>query len=91
MELYCSCHSHNDAISWYQSMNDLVEQPAHYTEDKEYETIEVIRNELSDTEFVGYLKGSVIKYQSRAGKKGPALQDWYKARWFLNRLIGLFE
>jgi|TARA_R110000803_G_scaffold95372_3_gene163320 hypothetical protein len=72
-------------------MNDLINKPNHYTENKELETIEIIQNELSHDEYIGYLRGSIMKYLSRAGKKGDILPCLYKARWFLNKLIGLFE
>jgi|TARA_R110000823_G_scaffold71308_3_gene164352 hypothetical protein len=72
-------------------MNDLINSPNHYTQDKELETIEIIQNELTTDEFIGYLKGSSLKYLSRAGKKDDILQDLYKSRWFLNKMIGLFE
>lgn len=62
--------------------------PKHY-KDNVIETIDAIESQLSDKEFVGYLKGSVLKYMCRSGKKvGVSSQeDYQKAEWYLQRLI----
>ena len=36
---------------------------------------------------LGYFEGNVVKYISRAGKKGSKLEDLKKAQWYLNREI----
>lgn len=53
------------------------------------EPIEVMKAWLTDEEFRGYCKGTVIKYLSRMGRKqGESdLDDSLKAAWFLDRLI----
>lgn len=66
--------------------NDPVNHPEHYCFGG-IETIEYIKAKLSPEEYQGYLKGSVIKYLSRAGHKDDAMQDLKKAQWYLNRLI----
>jgi hypothetical protein len=66
---------------------DMVNHPPHYTTGG-IETIDYIEAKLTPEEFRGYCKGSVLKYSSRAGKKGDADEDLKKARWYLNRLIG---
>jgi hypothetical protein len=38
-------------------------------------------------EFEGYLRLSSLKYLSRAGHKGEALEDYRKALWFVTRLV----
>lgn len=40
---------------------------------------------------LGYHLGTVLKYLWRAGKKGPALEDLRKAKWFLERKIAKLE
>jgi hypothetical protein len=60
---------------------DVVNQPAHYT-DGGIETIDFI-----EAKQLGYNLGNVIKYVSRAGKKGDRLQDLQKAQWYLTREI----
>lgn len=67
-------------------VNDPVNSPAHYTAGG-IETIEYIKAKLTPEEFVGYLKGNVIKYTSRAGKKQDTIQDLEKAQWYMNRQI----
>lgn len=67
-------------------ISDPVNAPAHYTYGG-IETIDYIKAKLSPEEFLGYLKGNVIKYTSRAGKKADLVQDLEKAQWYMNRQI----
>ena len=60
---------------------DEVNQPAHYTSGG-IETIDFI-----EAKQLGYNLGNVVKYVSRAGKKGSRLQDLQKAQWYLAREI----
>ena len=69
-----------------KSLNDPVNSPAHYTAGG-IETIDYIKAKLTPEEFIGYLKGNVIKYTSRAGKKIDTIQDLEKAQWYMNRQI----
>jgi hypothetical protein len=64
---------------------DMVCSPPHYTVGG-IETIDFI-----EAKQLGYHLGQVIKYVSRAGKKGSRLEDLQKARWYLNREIALSE
>ena len=60
-----------------------VDHPAHYGgADNTYEAIKVI-----EAWELGFNLGNVIKYISRAGKKGSKLEDLKKAQWYLNREI----
>lgn len=65
-----------------QVAGDLVNKPAHYVEGRTHEPIDVIE----DWE-LGYCLGQVIKYVSRAGRKGDALEDLRKAEFYLQRQI----
>jgi hypothetical protein len=56
-----------------------IEHPDHY-QGKGLEVIEVI--EAFD---LGFSLGNCIKYILRAGKKGDAVEDLLKARWYLER------
>lgn len=69
---------------------DCVNHPEHYT-DGGIETIDYIRAKLNPIEFDGYIKGNVIKYVSRAGKKGEFTEDLRKAAWYLEYLLGCEE
>jgi hypothetical protein len=64
-------------------MSEVVEHPEHYGgADNPYEAIKVI-----EAWELGFHLGNVVKYLSRAGKKGDALDDLKKARWYLDRHI----
>jgi hypothetical protein len=64
------------------AMRDNVNHPAHYTAGRRFEPLEVIIDwELS------FCLGTVLKYVSRAGRKGDAIEDLKKARTYLNREI----
>lgn len=67
-------------------LHDPVNSPSHYTAGG-IETIDYIKAKLTPEEYIGYLKGSVIKYTSRAGKKIDTIQDLEKAQWYMNRQI----
>ena len=65
--------------------SDVVNSPAHYT----YGGIETI--DFIEAKQLSYHCGNVIKYVSRAGKKGERLEDLRKAQWYLNREIERLE
>ena len=67
-------------------VSDPVNHPGHYCFGG-IETINYIQAKLSKDEYHGYLKGSVLKYLSRAGHKGDEKEDLKKARWYLDRMI----
>jgi hypothetical protein len=60
----------------------MVEHPPHYTFGK-FEVIDV----LEDWFPAEPLLWQVCKYIARAGRKGPALEDLQKAKWYLERRI----
>jgi hypothetical protein len=63
--------------------NVLIDHPQHYGgEENPYEAIKVIEAWELD-----FHLGNVIKYISRAGKKGSKIEDLKKAMWYLNRAI----
>lgn len=68
---------------------EQVHHPAHYGgADNQFETIKVLRAWLTPEAFEGFCLGNIVRYLSRAGKKGDdALTDFRKARWYLNCLI----
>lgn len=61
-------------------VNDPVNHPSHYC-DGGIETIDYIRAKLTPEEYRGYLRGTALKYLSRAGKKDgeDASKDFKKA------------
>lgn len=67
---------------------ETVNHPLHYGGDTTYETIKVLEAWLTREEFHGWLKGTIIKYLSRAGKKAGAGDDEKKAKWYQDYLDG---
>ena len=65
--------------------SDPVNHPAHYTTGG-IETIDFIEAKGLD-----YNLGNVVKYITRADKKGKQLEDLKKAQWYLNRAISNLE
>ena len=65
-------------------MNNAVEHPKHYRLEGINEVLDVIRYALSEEEYLGFLKGNVIKYVLRAPYKGELEQDWEKASYYAN-------
>ena len=76
-------------------MKDQVNSPKHYCltlpDGHEFEVIHVLQAALSIDEFWGFLKGNILKYQMRAGRKDITVQDYKKAQYYLNALIGILE
>jgi len=68
---------------------DTVNHPSHYT-DGGIECIEAIEAALTIEEFRGYCKANCMKYIWRERHKGGT-ESLKKARWYLDRLIGLDE
>jgi hypothetical protein len=64
---------------------DMVNHPPHYKRGG-IETIDVV-----EAWGLGYRLGNAVKYISRAGHKGHALEDLKKARWYLDREIAKLE
>lgn len=66
-----------------------VNHPLHYQ--GKYEVIDILRDKLSKEEYIGFLKGSILKYQLRLGKKENDLDDARKAMWYLAKLVQVFD
>ena len=63
--------------------------PDHYS--GSIECIEAIEASMTKEAFIGFLKGNVMKYIWRAGNKlgSEEKEDLMKARWYLDKMIGL--
>lgn len=70
------------------TVDDNVNHPNHYQGD--IETIDYIKDKLTDEEFRGFVKGNVLKYVSREGLKNGD-EDLKKSDWYLNKLIEELE
>lgn len=68
-------------------MTEKVNHPQHYGgENNIYEAIKVI-----NAWKLNFSLGNVVKYISRAGKKGDYLEDLKKARFYLDNEINNYE
>ncbi len=65
-------------------MNDPI-NPAHY-QGNGIQCIDAIRSTMSRDEFLGYLRGNVIKYTWRMHQKGNPVENAKKANWYLDLL-----
>ena len=63
----------------------MVNKPPHYTNGF-IECIEYMEDVLSRDEFIGYLRGQVIKYNHRLMLKGNPQQDAAKMVWYAEKL-----
>lgn len=57
--------------------------PSRYSLENGQEAIDYIRDKLGDRLFIGFCLGNAMKYQLRAGKKGPAEIDLEKASFYM--------
>ena len=64
---------------------DEVEHPSHYTQGN-IECIDAIESALTFEQFIGYLKGCIIKYIWRCDHKKARLKDVEKEIWYSNKL-----
>lgn len=73
-----------DTVSYiYNSSSNI--NPDHYKTGG-IETIDIVEAKLSREEFLGFCKGNIIKYVTRANYKN-GLEDYKKAQWYLDKLI----
>ena len=68
-----------------QKRTDMVNKPPHYTNGF-IECIDYMEDVLSRDEFIGYLRGQVIKYNHRLMLKGNPQQDAAKMVWYAEKL-----
>ena len=74
------CDAIRDCTMKY--MDDKINHPKHYCEGRKYEPIDIIEDWG-----LGMHAGNAVKYISRAGRKGDAIEDLEKARWYVDRYI----
>jgi hypothetical protein len=63
---------------------DPVNSPAHYNSGS-IECIDAIESMLTKEEFIGFLRGNILKYQWRYKQKNGA-EDLKKAQWYFDKL-----
>ena len=69
---------------------DVINKPSHYQGRYGMESIEILRNFMTDEQLVGFYLGNSLKYLIRHQKKN-GLEDLKKARKNLNWLIEKME
>lgn len=81
----------SDKSLFYNVETDSVQNPQHYSGG--IQPIEFMQAQMDTSEFIGFLKGNIIKYVTRAGKKEntPAIKDLAKAKRYLDWLCETFE
>lgn len=83
---YSAGHSGQHSFQTTADLPSKIDHPMHYGGDTQYEAIKVI-----EAWQLGFCLGNAVKYICRAGKKGDALEDLRKARWYLDREISRTE
>lgn len=81
----------NDSVVSIPTQNDNVDHPSHYTNGS-IECIDAIESAMTKEQFVGYLRGNILKYVWRFGLKNTGFdetEDLKKARWYLDKLISV--
>lgn len=88
---YCTCDPKPTSPERPSNVTppDPVNHPSHYQ--GKVETIDAIESALGEEGFRAYCRGNAIKYLSRLGKKGPAVEDARKAAWYINKLVESYE
>lgn len=61
---------------------EMVDHPAHYQTDEGMECIDAVEAALGPEGFQAFCRGNIIKYSWRSGKKGDAIEDLKKAKWY---------
>lgn len=64
---------------------------SHYDIWDSFEAIDLMKKVLSKTEYIGYLKGNIIKYQIRLGKKDDVSKEMIKIQDYTNELNSLLK
>lgn len=66
---------------------DMINHPPHYAGDNSsIECIDAIEAMLGREGFIAFLRGQVLKYTWRMGRKGCPVEDIEKAGWYRNKL-----
>ena len=82
--------AHNDQTPLFGHESEWSEpdriNPSHYKQFPK-EAIDIIRDTLTEEQFVGYCLGNELKYRLRAGYKNPdrTAEDLEKAMWYAGK------
>lgn len=82
----------NKPDGWDNLFKDMVNKPHHYSHNRMgIECIQAIEASMTKQQFIGWLKGQIIKYTWRFEYKHKPLEDMKKAEFYLKRLIKELE
>jgi predicted transcriptional regulator len=80
----CSPVRLDNVIKHLNKQKETVKSPAHYNSGS-VECIDAIESMLTKEEFIGFLRGNILKYQWRYKQKNGA-EDLKKAQWYFDKL-----
>jgi predicted transcriptional regulator len=80
----CSPVRLDNVIKHLNKQKETVNSPAHYNSGN-VECIDAIESMLTKDEFIGFLRGNILKYQWRYKQKNGA-EDLKKAQWYFDKL-----
>jgi len=80
----CSPVRLDNVIKHLNKQKEKVNSPAHYSSGN-VECIDAIESMLTKEEFIGFLRGNILKYQWRYKQKNGA-DDLKKAQWYFDKL-----
>jgi len=73
-------------------MNKVKNKDAtHYEIYPNVEAIDIMKKILTEEEYIGYLKGNILKYQLRLGKKDDVEKEKIKIKDYTNELRELLK
>lgn len=76
--------------AYFKTIEDNINHPSHYT-NGDIECIDAIKASMCTVEFLGYLKGNIMKYLWRYRLKGREIEDLKKAQWYLDKLVSSYN
>ena len=68
-----------------------IEQNKHHLIWGDTQSIEVIKTVLTPDEYIGFLKGNILKYQLRLGKKDDVKKELQKIQDYTSELNKIFK
>ena len=80
-----------DYVDQKENISCKNEKSKHYEIWKDFEAIDVLKNCLTRDEFIGFLKGNILKYQLRLGKKDDVSKEIEKIKDYQNELNHLLK
>lgn len=81
----------NRKINYSGDIAPVDTTPDHYKGSENIDVIDFLYQQLPFEQFKGFMKGNMIKYPVRAGRKDDELEDFKKARDYAERLIEKME